>query len=136
MRNLLFGFFVAAFSAAASADETCQLADVPTILERVRSVEDRGELLGTYPTRDLCFTAWGNRLRGRESDDGKHLACVTRPTAAGGERTDLRALDFDAADALCLRINACLFDMYDRGENDPANRSLGQAWDRLSCMGH
>jgi|SRR5581483_3627679 len=137
MQIFLLALAVATISvAAAAADQKCRPSDVPSILAQVRQAEDRGEFLGRYGTPERCFAAWGERLRRRRTDAGQHLACVTRQTVTGSVHIDLKALDFNAADALCLRINVCLFDLFDRGDNDPANRSLAQAWDRLSCMGH
>lgn len=126
----MFGIVAATLHA-----ETCRTSDVPSISAQVRQAEELGEVLGTFQTRAGCFSAWGERLRNGQTDEGKHLACVTRQGVLGDYQTDLRALDLQAADGLCLRINACLFDLFDLSDLDPAKRALGRDWDRLSCDG-
>ena len=133
---VLASMIVAAFSITAAAAETCRTSDIPSITAQARHAEDQAEILGSFPTQAACYAAWENRLRRGETDEGKHLVCVTRQDVLGGSRIELRALDLKAADIVCLRINACLFDRFDLGDSDPANRALGRAWDRLSCDGH
>lgn len=153
MKLLLLALLLtlAAWPAAAAS---CDAAAAHAVLADALTMKATAPTLDSFEgatydqSQDRCSKA-AQELFMNGKDGGQHLICVSHPTVPGGVEarpsfgppgliksitTDLKALKPDAAQAVCDRINACLFDMSAQPGN-PLTARLSGAWDQLSCEG-
>ena len=155
MKHLLIvSLSIAAAWPAAGASVSCDAPSVDALLGEVTAMKATAPTLDSFEgrsldvSRDRCSKA-AQALVIAGKDGGQRLICVSHPTVSGGIdvrkpfgepglfksfTTDLRAVKPEPAQALCDRINACLFELSEQPKN-PAVAKLSGAWDGFECEG-